>query len=174
VIDFKHCNDASMMPTFIGGNTQAGRAGNTVIFGRRSARLASVDLKLRVRGDIDDLALTDLHAHAFGNEPGPAQPWSDRLERHSVSWITAFDDSVMIGFAHACWDGGSHAFLLDTVVHPAYQRRGIGQMLVAALIRQVAAAGCEWLHVDYESHLDGFYKSCGFRATAAGVLALGP
>jgi ribosomal protein S18 acetylase RimI-like enzyme len=130
-----------------------------------------VDLKMRVRGDIDDLALTDLHARAFGNEPGPAQPWSNRLERHSVSWISAFDGSAMIGFVHACWDGGSHAFLLDTVVHPDYQRRGIGRKLVAALIRQVELAGCDWLHVDYESHLDGFYKSCGFRATAAGVLA---
>ena len=131
-----------------------------------------MNLQLRVRGDLDDLALTDLHARAFGNEPGPAQPWTDRLERHSVSWVCAFDDTALIGFVHACWDGGIHAFLLDTVVHPDYQRRGIGQKLVQALIPEVAAAGCDWLHVDYEPHLDGLYKSCGFRATAAGLLAL--
>jgi hypothetical protein len=30
-----------------------------------------VNLELRIRGDIEDSALTDLHARAFGNEPGP-------------------------------------------------------------------------------------------------------
>jgi hypothetical protein len=28
------------------------------------------------------------------------------------------------------------------------------------------------LHVDYEPHLDGFYRGCGFRPTAAGLLRL--
>jgi len=132
-----------------------------------------VNLEQRVRGDVDDRALTDLHARAFGNEPGPAQPWTDRLERHSVSWVCAFDGARLVGFVHACWDGGAHAFLLDTVVHPDYQRRGIGRQLVEALIPPVTAAGCTWLHVDYEPHRDGFYMSCGFRPTAAGLLELG-
>jgi hypothetical protein len=29
-----------------------------------------------------------------------------------------------------------------------------------------------WVHVDYEPHLDEFYRGCGFRPTAAGVLRL--
>ncbi len=32
--------------------------------------------------------------------------------------------------------------------------------------------GAEWLHVDYEDELDPFYRACGFRPTAAGLLAL--
>ena len=31
-------------------------------------------------------------------------------------------------------------------------------------------SGVEWLHVDYEPHLEGFYRGCGFRHTAAGLL----
>ena len=74
---------------------------------------------------------------------------------------------------HACWDGGAHAFLLDTVVDPAYQRRGIGRTLVQALVAEVSAAGCDWLHVDYEQHLADFYlQACGFRPTAAGLIHL--
>ncbi len=39
------------------------------------------------------------------------------------------------------------------------------------LVQQVGATGCEWLHVDYEPHLDSFYRdACGFQATEAGLL----
>ncbi|KKD02159.1 acetyltransferase, partial [Streptomyces sp. WM6386] len=35
------------------------------------------------------------------------------------------------------------------------------------------AAGCEWLHVDFEEHLRSFYfEACGFRETTAGLIAL--
>jgi len=53
------------------------------------------------------------------------------------------------------------------------ERRGIGRALVQTLAAEAAAAGCEWLHVDYEPHLDVFYRrACGFRATDAGLLNL--
>jgi hypothetical protein len=35
------------------------------------------------------------------------------------------------------------------------------------------AAGCEWLHVDFEDHLSEFYfDGCGFTPGAAGLIAL--
>jgi hypothetical protein len=35
------------------------------------------------------------------------------------------------------------------------------------------AAGCHWLHVDFEPELTGFYLGpCGFTSTAAGLLRL--
>ena len=87
--------------------------------------------------------------------------------------IGAFRHDTLIGFVHACWDGGSHAFVLDTIVDTTHRRQGIGQALVPALIDQAAAAGCEWLHVDYEPHLATFYEQgCGFERTDAGLLSL--
>jgi GNAT superfamily N-acetyltransferase len=100
------------------------------------------------------------------------QPWAERLARHSLTWIGAFDAGRLIGFVHACWDGGVHAFLLDTVVEPTYRHRGIGRVLVQVLVREVTEAGCDWLHVDYEPQLASFYQACGFRPTAAGLLRL--
>ena len=29
-----------------------------------------------------------------------------------------------------------------------------------------------WLHVDYEPHLEPFYRACGFTPTLAGLLGL--
>lgn len=129
-------------------------------------------IEVRSRFDVDDEALARLHGLAFGSA-GSSLLWSDRLVRFSVSWVGAFDGPDLIGFVHAVWDGGDHAFLLDTAVHPARQRRGIGKALVTQLVADVRAAGCVWLHVDYEPHLRPFYEdACGFDSTEAGLLRL--
>lgn len=73
---------------------------------------------------------------------------------------------------NVAWDGGVHAFLLDTTVHPDVQRRGLGTQLVQAAAAECFARGLHWLHVDYEPHLDDFYRGCGFVHTHAGLLRL--
>lgn len=128
---------------------------------------------LRVRFPVDDAVLTRLHARAFtGHEPAGVVPWPARLERHAVTWVGAFAEDELVGFVHACWDGGEHAFLLDAVVDPGHQRRGLGRRLVGRLVTEVRVAGCTWLHVDHEPHLAGFYRGCGFAPTEAGLLRL--
>ena len=79
----------------------------------------------------------------------------------------------MVGFVNVAWDGGVHAFLLDTVVARRCRSNGVGSALIAAAAAGSRAAGCEWLHVDFEEHLRTFYFDvCGFGATAAGLIAL--
>jgi hypothetical protein len=42
-----------------------------------------------------------------------------------------------------------------------------------AAIAGARAAGCEWLHVDFDDHLRSFYfDACGFTPTNAGLIAL--
>lgn len=113
----------------------------------------TTSVAIRVGSPVDDVSLSRLHSGASGDASGEILPWAKRLREHSLSWVRAFDQDSLIGFVHACWDGGVHAFLLDTVVDPRYQRQGVGQNLVQSLVQQVRAAGCEWLHVDYEPHL---------------------
>jgi GNAT superfamily N-acetyltransferase len=80
-------------------------------------------------------------------------------KRHSLGWVTA--------------RRGAHAFLLDTVVAPQAQRQGVATRLVAEAADGARAAGCAWLHVDFEPHLRAFYlDGCGLRLTDAGLLAL--
>jgi predicted N-acetyltransferase YhbS len=130
-------------------------------------------IEMTSRFRVDDDEVSALHARAFGTDPAAVTPWAERLDRHALTWIGAFDDDRVVGFVQVCWDGGAHAFLLDTAVHPTWQHRGIGLRLVRAAIDDTRAAGCEWLHVDFEPHLSGFYlQRSGFRPTAAGLLRL--
>jgi ribosomal protein S18 acetylase RimI-like enzyme len=100
--------------------------------------------------------------------------WWDRIRDHSLGWVTARDDSgVVVGFVNVAWDGGDHAFLLDTKTRGDQQRRGIGTEVVRVAARHAKAAGCEWLHVDFEPDLAAFYfDACKFRPTDAGVINL--
>jgi len=130
-------------------------------------------IELRIRFPVDDAELSDLHTRAFGEVAGPVTPWRRRLETHALTWIGAFDNDHLIGFVQVCWDGGEHAFLLDTAVDPGAQQQGIGTALVRAAAGEATRAGCTWLHVDFEEHLTAFYRdSCGFAPTAAGLLRL--
>jgi GNAT superfamily N-acetyltransferase len=53
------------------------------------------------------------------------------------------------------------------------RRRGIGAKLVALAVEEARAAGCEWLHVDFEDHLQPFYfRRCRFTGTNAGLIPL--
>nr|BAA25689.1 Kasugamycin acetyltransferase [Streptomyces kasugaensis] len=123
------------------------------------------------RGGFDNAALNALHADGFG-PPIAQTDWRTRLERHSLGWVCAWEDGL-IGFVNVVWDGGAHAFILDTVVARHCRSRGVGAALVAKAADEARAANCEWLHVDFEEHLRAFYfDACGFKETTAGLIAL--
>ncbi len=126
------------------------------------------------RGPVSNAELNELHGQAFGH-PVLADDWQAQLAGHSLGWVSARDPAgVLIGFVNVVWDGGVHAFILDTMVAARSQRQGVGARLVSVAEEQARAAGCEWLHVDFEDHLRPFYfGSCGFQPTNAGLIRLG-
>jgi GNAT superfamily N-acetyltransferase len=116
-----------------------------------------------------DAALDGLWRRAWGAPLGRSlQPVLAR----SLTHVFAYAGDRLVGFVNVAWDGGLHAFILDTTTDPDYQRRGIGTELVRRAAEICRAAGIEWLHVDYEEPLAPFYAACGFRPTAAGLLRL--
>jgi GNAT superfamily N-acetyltransferase len=130
------------------------------------------------RGGFTNEALNVLHAEAFGH-PYLEIDWHTQLNGHSLGWVCVReggDDNEggeLVGFVNVAWDGGVHAFTLDTMVAAQAQRRGIGSGLIAAAVEHAKAAGCEWLHVDFEDHLTVFYfEACGFTPTNAGLIPL--
>jgi GNAT superfamily N-acetyltransferase len=126
------------------------------------------------RGEFTSAELNELHAEGFEHER-LEYDWRAQVERHSLGWVCAREqvDGPLVGFVNIAWDGGSHAFVLDTLVPGAQRRRGIGRRLVAVAVEEVRAAGCEWLHVEFRDHLSPFYfDACGFMPTNAGLVDL--
>ena len=129
------------------------------------------DVLLAWRGDVSDDELVALtRSHGGAAERG----WWNRIRPHSLGWVSArLEDGMLVGFVNVAWDGGDHAFLIDTKVHPDHQRRGIGTELARIATRHAKEAGCEWLEVDFDEHLAPFYyDACGFVPTPAGLLHL--
>jgi len=134
-------------------------------------RRVPADVRFAWRAEVTDdelVALTRSHG-------GTAQAgWWDQVRPHSLGWVTARShDGTLVGFVNVAWDGGDHAFLIDTKVRPDQQHRGIGTELVCIAGRRAKEAGCEWMEVDFEEGLAAFYyDACGFGPTQAGLLHL--
>jgi GNAT superfamily N-acetyltransferase len=128
-----------------------------------------VGVVLMVRQPLTDVELNALFAAAW---PDHRQVQFEPVLQRSLTWIAARSGDRLVGFVNVATDGGAHAFLLDTTVHPDVQRHGIGRRLVVAAAGQARASGATWLHVVYEPHLEEFFKGCGFRPTAAGLRRL--
>jgi ribosomal protein S18 acetylase RimI-like enzyme len=130
------------------------------------------DISYEWRGPLTDAEMVGLvESHGGRSERG----WWDRIRPHSLGWVAARDgaDGTLVGFVNVAWDGGDHAFLIDTKTRGTHQHRGIGTELVRVAARHAQGAGCEWLHVDFEGDLAAFYfDSCGFRPTDAGLIHL--
>jgi GNAT superfamily N-acetyltransferase len=124
------------------------------------------------RGIFDNDEVNRLHAEGFDHAVLD-DDWHAQVQRQSLGWVCARDGAELVGFVNVAWDGAIHAFLLDTLVTGRVRRTGVGTELVAVAVREARAAGCEWLHVDFDDHLRDFYfGACGFVPTNAGLISL--
>jgi len=96
------------------------------------------------RGQFDSSEVNALHAEAF-RHPVLEDDWRSQVERHSLGWVCARDNRELVGFVNVPWDGGTHAFISDTIVAANARRQGIGTQLVAIAAAEARAAGCDTL-----------------------------
>lgn len=135
----------------------------------------SAEIAVEWRGDVSSSELNSLHAEAFSTRlfTDDEWPWARLLQRHSLGWVTARDHGTLVGFVNVVWDGLVHAWLQDTMVASAARHRGVGSQVVAEARARAAAAGCEYLHVDFDDDLRDFYLgACGFTEVPAGLIHL--
>lgn len=75
-------------------------------------------------------------------------------------------DGRTVGMARAIGDGMSY-LLVDVVVSPKYQKKGIGKKLVGAVIEEVKehtiAGEYSTINLISISGAEKFYESCGFK-----------
>jgi GNAT superfamily N-acetyltransferase len=132
-------------------------------------------VELTWRGAIANEEANALHAEAFGTRVFDAAEWNwERLlADHSLGWVTARDGDALVGLVNVVWDGLVHAWLQDLMVAATHRQQGVGRRLVEVATDSARAAGCEWLHVDFDDDLRPFYfDACGFSPTNAGLKRL--
>ena len=127
------------------------------------------------RGPVASKELNELHAEAFGHRvfADSEWDWSGQIERHSLGWVTARDGDRLVGFVNVISDGLVHAWIQDVIVAKSVRRQGVGRALIESATSAVASTNHEWLHVDFDDDLRGFYiGACGFKPSNAGLIDL--
>jgi ribosomal protein S18 acetylase RimI-like enzyme len=82
--------------------------------------------------------------------------------------IGAWDGDHLAGYVRALTDGKYRAYVEDVVVDPAYRGRGIGEAMVAELVK--ALAGIETVSLFCEPERVPFYERNGFKRNATQVM----
>jgi len=85
-----------------------------------------------------------------------------KMLEKSTYLIGAFNGNFLIGFVRGLSDGVSIHFIQDILVHPNYQRKGIGKELMISAKLLYPNIHKTVLLTDDESQQTTFYKSLGF------------
>ncbi|HBI85415.1 MAG TPA: N-acetyltransferase [Ruminococcus sp.] len=90
---------------------------------------------------------------------------------HSIYRAAVYDGEKIVGMARMIGDFGLCYYIKDVIVHPDYQGRGIGRMLMEALLRFIRENGVSGTEIAAElcamPDKMPFYAKFGFRANEA-------
>lgn len=89
-----------------------------------------------------------------------------RAFENSHAAVFAFDGETLIGFGRVISDGTYQAGMYDVAVDPEYQGRGIGAVIVKALLEKVK--GCNVI-LYASPGKEQFYGKQGFRKMKTGM-----
>ncbi len=79
------------------------------------------------------------------------------------SSVTCFvkNENEIIGFGRTVDDGKYYALLVDIVIHPDYQSKGIGKKVVDEILKQLN--GYNFITLTAAPNKDEFYKKLGWK-----------
>lgn len=91
----------------------------------------------------------------------------------SLKILAAHDGGRLVGVIRAVGDGVSILYIQDVIVHPAYQRRGIGARLLQEMLECYPDVNQVVLLTDDTEGTRRFYEAAGFRESGkAGCCAM--
>lgn len=95
----------------------------------------------------------------------------DRILANSYAYFSIRgQDDRLIAFLNVISDGIADALLVDVIVHPDCQGKGVGQALVTQAIEELRRDGIRAIQVIFAPHLEPFYRQCGFHIMQSGVI----
>ena len=87
----------------------------------------------------------------------------------SQSWyhVCAYDGDELIGFGRLICDGVMHALVVDLIVAPDHQGRGIGREILRRLVERCDAHGIHDVQLFCARGKQAFYEKMQFEARPA-------
>ncbi|WP_231735331.1 GNAT family N-acetyltransferase [Gracilibacillus massiliensis] len=81
------------------------------------------------------------------------------------SWylISIYKNETLIGFGRIISDGVYQTFIVDMIVHPIYQGKGIGSKIMSLLIEKCTSRGIKWIQLSCAKGKKDFYKRFDFK-----------
>src|SRR5690242_20154895 len=84
----------------------------------------------------------------------------EALAGYAVTTSAWTDEGRLVGWTSVVSDMVMHAFLLDVMVHPDFQRQGIGRQVVHRAMEAMRERGVTLFHVDCAPENAAFYAKC--------------
>lgn len=93
---------------------------------------------------------------------------------NSLLTLAAYDGDRLIGILRAVGDGCTIVFVQDLLVHPDFQRKGVGSALLQSVMTRYAHVRQLQLTTDDSPESIAFYRSQGLRPLSeSGCVAFG-
>ncbi len=77
--------------------------------------------------------------------------------------------SKLIAFARATSDSTFNATIWDVVVHPKFQRRGLGRILISEIVKELRCSDINTITLFADPQVLNFYKTLGFISDPDGI-----
>ena len=84
--------------------------------------------------------------------------------------IAVYEKEVLIGYIDCVSNGVTDAYIQDLMVHPDYQRRGVGTDLMKKMIDYLKKKHIYMISVVFEEKLKPFYEKFGFFSMLCGQM----
>ncbi|MDW7738964.1 MAG: GNAT family N-acetyltransferase [Bacillota bacterium] len=97
----------------------------------------------------------------------------DKIEKIlGCTYLTAvcYDGKLLVGFVDVLSDEVDDALIRSLIVHPDYQRKGIGLRLLKMVTHRVKTDKIKTVNVLFEPELAHFYERAGFRIVGGGLI----
>lgn len=119
-----------------------------------------MQLAVSLGDSVDDEEVVALYkANGWSSAEKPRQLLA--ALRNSDALVTARVDGGLVGLGNAISDGHLVVYFPHMLVHPAFQRQGIGRAMMKVLMQKYAGFHQQMLTADGEAV--EFYKSMGFE-----------
>lgn len=121
-------------------------------------------IQYKVNDSISADILTDLYASVKWTGYTDHPEKMKKLLAGSYYYISAWKGERLVGLIRTIGDGASILYIQDILVHPDFQRRGIGKELMERVIADNASIRQMVLITDDTESTKAFYQSVGFKA----------